>query len=158
VTEERYRLIDTICKITGTLAVVLGGGWSLISYQMTRADTLKNASIEARKPIFEKQLEACLTGVSLPNSVVSNPASSEEGKAARAQYEALFRGAFTVLADNDVYIPASNLSDCLVLGGCPDLAVRAFNLGEGCRKSLNDKWSTRLHAPAPAFNLKVTTK
>jgi hypothetical protein len=43
-------------------------GTAAASYQMTRKDALKNALIEARKPIYEKRLEACISAVSMANT------------------------------------------------------------------------------------------
>jgi hypothetical protein len=141
ITESKGKHIDAYCKIIATLFVVVGGGITMLAYLNGRADSIKNAAIEARKPIFEKQLESCLAGVSLAYSVAYTEPDAEEGKRARVEFESLFRTTIEIVADNDIYIPASNLIDCIAAGpSCRGtLALRAYNLGEGCRKSLNDK-------------------
>src|SRR5216683_3717502 len=134
--EDHGRFIDTLCKVTGTIAGIAVLFWGVYSYRITRADTLNNASIDARKPVFEKQLDACLSAVSLANAATS---SRDKKKAVEAKvaYEALYRNTFMVIADEDMFIPASNLDRCFADVACtPQLGVKADELINGCRKSI----------------------
>lgn len=70
ITESQGRTIDAWCKMIATVALVLGGGWSVFSYVTSRSDLLRNTSIEARKPIFEKQLDGCIEAVAAINKAV----------------------------------------------------------------------------------------
>jgi hypothetical protein len=158
ITEHRGRTIDAWCKIIATAAIVVGGTWTAASYLINRSDTAKSASIEARKPVFEKQLETCLSAVKLANTAAG---ASTEAAQAQIDFEALFRSTITVVADQNVYVPASNFSDCLSNAACKgELAARAYNLALGCSKSVSERWGTTLHSPAPSpvTNVKVTAQ
>jgi hypothetical protein len=140
-----------------TAALVIGAGWTLVSYLINRSDSARTAAIEARKPIYEKQLETCLSAVKLANTAAG---ATKEAAEAQIEFEALFRSTITVLADQNVYIPASNFSDCVSNPACDKvgLPLRAYNLARGCLSSVSERWGTTLHPPAPAppSGIKIT--
>jgi len=56
-TESQARLVDALCKIIATIALVVGGGWTLYTYFNARASEAQTAAIEARRPFLAKRLE-----------------------------------------------------------------------------------------------------
>ena len=61
-TEQEARSFEAICKGIGILALVFGGGWTLIQYFIHRSEERETARIEARKPFLEKRLQVRLPG------------------------------------------------------------------------------------------------
>src|SRR5207302_4100885 len=55
--ENRARNIDAYCKIIGTVAIVVAGAWSLVTYFNAKQKEIQNAAMEAKKPFFTKRLE-----------------------------------------------------------------------------------------------------
>ena len=85
-TESLARLVDSLCKIVATIALVVGGGWTLYTYFNARAAEARTATIEARKPFLSKMLEVYSSLVELSGKMIgdytfgdsSNPRTQEQ--------------------------------------------------------------------------------
>lgn len=98
----------------------------------------------------------------IERTLVAATGTSKEATEAQIEFEVLFRSTITVVADQTVYVPASNFSACLTNSKCKEeeLGLRAYNLARGCSASVSDRWGTTLHSPAPGpvTGLKATVR
>jgi hypothetical protein len=57
ITEQRGRTIDARCKIIATIAVLIGGGWSLESYLMNRSDAANPLPLKLESQYLRNSLK-----------------------------------------------------------------------------------------------------
>lgn len=162
-TDSQARLVDALCKIAATLALVVGGGWTLYTYFNARASEARTAAIEARKPFLAKRLEiysslAELSGELLRDrsSEILGPLATEAMKneaMEKTQLDALRllvleTGPLELVADDNVKTATIGLDKCFsnILHQCEfSTAVKATeNVAHACRDSIGSGWEVNV--------------
>jgi hypothetical protein len=178
-TESQARLVDSMCKIVATIALVVGGGWTLYTYFNARTDEAHTAAIEARKPFLAKRLEVYGEVVDLAAKIASKgvqindlkiPKNSKSSLAvgleihrnslegdykdeARRLFE-LNVGQMALVEDSLVEIASVNFGACVRDMNCPNITDRAQDLAHACRDSIGAGWQVNLStSPVTKENL-----
>lgn len=141
--ESQARAIDALCKLIATLGLVIGGGWSLITYMLGRKDQAKTAAIEAKKPFNEKRLERYIEAV-LSASIIAT-GSPGEIENARRRFWNLYWGELALFEDEPVENAMVRFGKALAANGdAEELKALSLELAHACRNSLAESWSVDL--------------
>lgn len=154
--EDTHRLIDTSCKVAGTIVGIILAVLGVSSYISTRADALKNASIEARKPVFQKRLDGCIAAVTAANAVATT--TKKDKPRADAEFKSIYWGTISVIADRNIGTAATQVYNCVNDPNCSQAQVSLLmiSLAKNCRTSIGDDWNVR--PPNGVASLTVVSK
>jgi hypothetical protein len=106
------RTLDALAKLATALAIVVGGGWTLIQYSITRTDQLRTQQIEASKPFLEKRLEFYIELTSATATIATSKNQAEVARA-KEQFWILYSGPLLVLEEPGLQIRVQAYADCL---------------------------------------------
>jgi hypothetical protein len=119
--EEWARTVDCLTKLVTALAIIFGGWWTVHQYTITRADQVRNQTIEARKPLAEKRLQIYLEATSAAATIATSPDKSEVERA-KQKFWILYSGPMRLInqqrLDNNVLTSMQEFGDCLRDGRC----------------------------------------
>ena len=180
-TESKARLVDALCKIAATLALVVGGGWTLYTYFKARATEIRNAGIEARKPFLAKRLEiyaefvdlAARTGYMIEqehsgSEIMINTVNPQAKENLRKQlqeveiqtaelvrkFDDLNRGRLAMVEDKKVEYAVNNFVSCVDRNECVDSIKLAQAIAHACRDSIGSEWEVDVsNSPVTIQNL-----
>jgi hypothetical protein len=122
-----------------TTAVLIGGGWAVVTYVTTRTDAAKIASIEAKKPLLQKRMDTCLDAVTTAYNVTHEKDTRKENI---AEFEKIYWGPFLIVANQDMISPATEFMNCAKDATCNPGRLDSLQvaLAAGCRKSIGYDW------------------
>lgn len=140
--EDGARAVDALCKIIATIGLVIGGGWSLVTYLLGRKDQAKTAAIEAKKPFNEKRLERYIEAVSAAATIATSTDEKETDEA-KKHFWCLYWGELALFEDTDVERAMVQLGKALERENesMHELKGLALALAHACRDSLGRSWS-----------------
>jgi hypothetical protein len=150
-TESTAQSIDAWCKIATAAALIIAGGWTLITYLTTRRDAAQTALIEARKPFLDKRLELYMVAASAAATVASLHATPAEVEAAKDRCWNLYYGPLALVEDVPVEQAMMEFAACIVTTvgtpppcSAPELRDRSLALAHSCRDSIAANWNVKL--------------
>jgi hypothetical protein len=171
-TESQARLVDSLCKIIATVALVVGGGWTLYTYFNARAAEARTAAIEARKPFLAKRLEIYSEFVDLAShtafwidqrkqiqQTIESPGTNAqtkknlqkdlinaEHKVAEGllKFEDLNNGRLAMVEDAKVEESVRNFMECLRIESCMTPIEKAQGIAHATRDSIGTEWQVSI--------------
>jgi hypothetical protein len=165
--ESQARLVDALCKVVATIALVTGGGWTLYTYFNARALEARTTAIEARKPFLAKRFEVYGQIVDLVSKIAydtqqwrhmymtvnnidpSAPKAKEYApkiQPLRDQIDANvlrldeLRYGLTLLVEDEQVEKSINEFGICTHAGCDDILAASKNVAKACKDSIGSEW------------------
>ncbi len=155
ISEEWARTIGCITSAFTSLALVIGGGWTLYQYLDNRTYQLQTARFEALKPIFEERLKVYIEATSVASTIATSKHEADVAKA-KEEFLRLYYGPLGLVDDYQVWRVSTEFLACMqdnskCTSPLTDLSIK---LTIACTGSLHNP----ALAPAAPLELKVTAQ
>jgi hypothetical protein len=136
------RTIDALAKLLTVVAIILGGGWTLIQYTINRADQLRAQQLEASKPFLEKRLQFYIEATTAAATITTSK-NPDEVAQAKQKFWMLYSGPLIVLAEPAIQRPLNAYADCLESSAkCQaPLPQLSRELARAAGVSMGNQWS-----------------
>jgi hypothetical protein len=115
ISEDWARTIGCITSAVTTLAIVVGGGWTLYQYLDNRKYQLETARFESIKPMYEQRLRLYIEVTSAAGIIASNKNEADVAKA-REEFLKLYYGPIGLVEDGQVSFATRDFAACLADG------------------------------------------
>jgi len=141
------RTVDALAKLATAAAIIIGGGWTLIQYNLNRADQLRAQQLEASKPFLERRLEFYIE-LTTATSTIATSNNQAEVAQAKDKFWILYSGPLRVLEEPELQTRVQAYADCLEdTSKCKgaSLAQLSQNLAVFAGNSAGNQW--RFAAP-----------
>ncbi len=106
------RTIDAFAKLLTAVAIIIGGGWTLIQYNLGRTDQLRAQQLEASKPFLEKRLASYIE-LTTATSTIARSKNQGEVAQAKEKFWILYSGPLLVLEEPQLQTLVQAYADCL---------------------------------------------
>ena len=151
--EGQARFWDSFCKVVGMIGIILGGGWTVVTYLQNAKIAAEAAAREAQKPFLDKRLELYIQAVSSVATIgtSSNPKDIAEAK---INFWNLNWGPLALVEDEEVQNKMDAVAQCLrKKPQCEAKEIRelAENLAHSCKKSISSEWGVTLAPGKPTI-------
>ena len=151
ISEQWARTIGCITSAFTSVALVIGGVWTLYEYFDHRAYQLETARFEAIKPILDERLKLYVDLTSAASTIATSKNEADVAKA-KEQLLKLFYGPLGLISDYQVELEAGNFITCMqdsskCSSSLPNLSLM---LAGECDRSLR--------SPAPPAPPKISVK
>src|SRR5208337_47560 len=137
------RTIDAFAKLLTAAAIIIGGGWTLIQYNLNRADQVRTQKIEASKPFLEKRLEFYIQ-LSTATATIATSKNQAVVAHAKEKFWLLYSGPLLVLEEPGLQVGVHAYADCLEdTPKCNGLPVTqlSHNLAVLAGNSVGNQWT-----------------
>jgi hypothetical protein len=112
ISEEWARTIGCITGAFTSLALVIGGGWTLYEYFDHRAYQLETARFEAIRPVLDERLKLYVDLTSAASTIATSKNEADVAKA-KEQLLKLFYGPMGLISDFQVQREAGDFITCV---------------------------------------------
>jgi hypothetical protein len=163
-TESTARAVDASCKIAATLALLIGGIWTLYTYLNSRSQEARTNAIEAKKPFLAKRLEVYTELVNLSSQIASSDERQKSGsvedkqemkeqKIREQRFWELTSGLVDIVADRTVKQEASSFANCMGAfarvgreeeNSCGTAWELSHSLVVECKYSISHEWQVNM--------------
>ena len=141
---------DTVTKISGIVALLAGGLWTVWLNHQTSEHQASSAQIDAQKPFSAKRLDVYERLSSLTASVAQTDLPQQTRRAKRQELDQVVNGPLALVAQEKVFVALLDFYGCLDNRSCAkgSLAKYSRNVARACRSSIEESWKVNL-PPVP---------
>jgi len=138
------RTVDAFAKLLTAVAIIIGGGWTLIQYNLNRADQLRAQQLEASKPFLEKRLDFYIE-LTTATATIATSKNQAEVAQAKEKFWILYTGPLLVLEEPGLQTLVRAYADCLEdTSKCRGVSLTQLsqNLAIFAGNSVGNQWRT----------------
>jgi len=146
-TEDQSRTVDALCKIVATIALLVGGAWTVYTYFNARAAEAATTAIEARKPFLDRRLQTYLDVIQTVSLMATKSTGTDERRTATERFWALYHGPMVLVQNEKVQAEMETIAKCVRSHEC-DKESKLWTLMPpfitACRDSIAKGWGVDL--------------
>jgi hypothetical protein len=140
ITEAQSRTIDSILKIITTIAIIVGGAWTLYQYSENKQAQLFTARMEVRKPLLEKRLALYFEIADTAATIVASK-NPDKVSQAKERFWIIYRGSLKLADSPFLRKSMGEFAACLQNSKCdPSIEILSTHVVDDCYASTVLEW------------------